>query len=95
MKSMKENEANRISFTLTLLSLGKVKVWESGRKWLKSMVPLSMAGYQQFSWNSLGVMSNVKVFAKQDSQPDNTWLIIEIYTHVDQKRKGQANLPSL
>ena len=44
MKNVWENEASRFCFVLTLWSPGKVKVSESGIKWQKSMVSISMAG---------------------------------------------------
>ena len=44
MKSVRENEANRFCFPLILRHPAKVKVTESGRKWQKSVVNISMAG---------------------------------------------------
>ena len=48
---------------LTLCPQIKFKVSESGIKWQKSMVPISMEGTEKIWLNSLCVMSNFKVFA--------------------------------
>ena len=67
MKSVRENEANRFCFMLTLWPPSKINNSESGIEPLKSMVPASMEGMKN---TSLRVMSNAKVFAGQPDQHD-------------------------
>ena len=66
----------------------KVKVSESGIKWLKSMLPITYkhVRYEKSSLKNLHVMSNVKVFAKRDGQLDECDSLRRSYvTHMDQK----------
>ena len=46
-KSMQENESNKVCFMLTFWPPVTVKVTESCIKWLKSMVPISVAGMKK------------------------------------------------
>ena len=48
-KKKKKKKANKLYFALTLWTLAKVKVTESGMKWYKWMVPICMAGKKAFS----------------------------------------------
>ena len=73
----------------------KVRISESGIKWYKSMVPISIFGMatkkKKKKKKFFSVMFNVKVFATQDgpaSRTNMTYYIDPCGTHTDQKALG-------
>ena len=72
MKRVGENEANKFCFALTLWLPGKVKVSESGIKWHKLMVPISMAGMKISV--TLTKFRNDKVSVTEDG-----WVAVRLY----------------
>ena len=76
MKSVWENEWDKFYFALILQPPDKIKVSESGIKWYKSLVPISMAGMKKIWLNSL---------AGCPKQINMTPYIDSYDTHMDQK----------
>ena len=77
MKIVRENEANRFCFVLTLWPPGKVKEKKKKKKKKQyKMVEVNGASkhgrYEEIWLNSFRAKSNVQVFARQDS-----WLAVQ------------------
>ena len=70
---MRENEAERFRFQLTLSPPGKVKVSESDIRMVEVNGAYEHGRYYENWLKSLRVTSNVKVSATQDGRPDG-WM---------------------
>ena len=89
MKNVRENDGNRFCFMLTLWPAGKVKIHESGIKWQKSMVPISMAGMNKFGYTAVQCFAELDGWAARWPQPASQTNITHCTdlhdTHLDQK----------